>query len=386
MALKLEAVKAKHGDSLILTTDSATVLIDGGDRGVWNKFLKHRVAALDKGGEEPPEFDLMMVSHIDSDHIAGIIDLTEDMIEATEEEARPPASIRRAWVNTFSDAILGAGIDNARSSTPSSAASVASAFEDLAFPGIDTGHTQLMLSSVGQGRTLRRNLKTLHIPINKWFGGDFAMAGVAEPWSKGDLEIEVIGPTKAELDALREAWEKELPKILKKEEASESEVASATVSLDSSVYNLASIVAIARSGERSILLTGDARGDMIEGWLDARGMTGKQHFDVLKLPHHGSDRNVRPEFFQRVTADHYVICGDGNHGNPEPAVFEMIFQARGDADYTIHLTYSLDEIKDHRKFDNANDKALDAVFAAEAWRKKKLAFPKSGEKSIVIEL
>jgi len=29
------------------------------------------------------------------------------------------------------------------------------------------------------------------------------------------------------------------------------------------------------------------------------------------IPHHGSDRNVDPEFFKRVTADHYIVSGNG---------------------------------------------------------------------------
>ena len=381
--MKLEAVKAKHGDALILTGGGARVLIDGGERGVWRRFLKPRIAELDEDGVDPPEFDLMMVSHIDSDHIAGIIDLTQEIIEAT---GKPPATIHQAWVNTFSDAILKAEIESDRSASDGSAASVASAFTRLVLPDLEKGHTDVMLSSVRQGRTLQTNLETIPIPINKWFGGKLAMAGVANRWKAGDLTIEVIGPTQAEIDALRDAWKKELPKILAKEAAKAADLASAKASLDTSVYNLASIVAIARVGEHSILLTGDARGDMIERWLDASNMKGKQHFSILKLPHHGSDRNVTQAFFERVTADHYVICGDGNHGNPEPPVFEMIFAARGNADYKIHLTYSPDEIKAHKNFTDDKDKALDQILAKEPWRIGKLNYPAAGKKSFFVEL
>lgn len=89
---------------------------------------------------------------------------------------------------------------------------------------------------------------------------------------------------------------------------------------------------MARSGQRTMLLTGDARGDMILEWLEESGLLaadGRFHFNLLKLPHHGSDRNVTPEFFARVTTDHYVISGDGEYGNPEPRTLEMLFAARG---------------------------------------------------------
>jgi hypothetical protein len=40
------------------------------------------------------------------------------------------------------------------------------------------------------------------------------------------------------------------------------------------------------------------------------------HVDILKGPHHGSNRNVERIFFKRITADHYVFSGNGEHGNP----------------------------------------------------------------------
>ncbi|WP_288960023.1 hypothetical protein [uncultured Sulfitobacter sp.] len=117
----------------------------------------------------------MMVSHIDSDHIAGILDLTGDMVEAEEDDAKPPAKIHRAWLNSFSDTLVKNGLETKPSSN-ASAASVADAFEDdddLA-DEVD-GHTKLVLSSVNQGRNLRRNLKTLSIPINAMFANKMAI-------------------------------------------------------------------------------------------------------------------------------------------------------------------------------------------------------------------
>ena len=55
------------------------------------------------------------------------------------------------------------------------------------------------------------------------------------------------------------------------------------------------------------------------------------HVDLLKVPHHGSSNNLDDEFFERITADHYVFSGDGEHGNPERESLEMLLDARGDA-------------------------------------------------------
>jgi hypothetical protein len=72
---------------------------------------------------------------------------------------------------------------------------------------------------------------------------------------------------------------------------------------------------------------------------------------VVKVPHHGSSNNLDNDFFERVIAKHYVFSGDGEHGNPERESLEMLFAARGDDDYTIHLTYPIDELDEGREED-----------------------------------
>src|SRR5262249_24990381 len=49
---------------------------------------------------------------------------------------------------------------------------------------------------------------------------------------------------------------------------------------------------------------------------------------VLKVQHHGSEHNMTPAFASRITADHYVFCGNGFSGNPEPTVLNVLFEAR----------------------------------------------------------
>lgn len=49
----------------------------------------------------------------------------------------------------------------------------------------------------------------------------------------------------------------------------------------------------------SVLLSGDARADMILEWLEDTGklkLVELIHFEVIKLPHHGSDRYITPGF------------------------------------------------------------------------------------------
>ncbi len=73
--------------------------------------------------------------------------------------------------------------------------------------------------------------------------------------------------------------------------------------------------------------------------------------DLLKVPHHGSSNNLETGFFERIKASHYVFSGNGEHGNPERETMEMLFEARGDEPFTVHLTYPMAEIDAGRKAD-----------------------------------
>lgn len=129
---------------------------------------------------------------------------------------------------------------------------------------------------------------------------------------------------------------------------------------DDSIPNLSSIVALAEADGRRVLLTGDARGDKVLAGLEMTGLLapgGTLSLDLLKVPHHGSDRNLATIFFQRLPARHYVFSGDGEHGNPERATLEMLLEARGMDDYVIHLTYPVAEIDVGREEDWRKEQA-----------------------------
>ena len=102
--------------------------------------------------------------------------------------------------------------------------------------------------------------------------------------------------------------------------------------VDKSVPNLSSIVVLAEVGGKTMLLTGDARGDKIlkgSSWWPVESRAARCNVDLLKVPHHGSANNLDNDFFERIIAKHYVFSGDGEHGNPERESLEMLLDARG---------------------------------------------------------
>ncbi|HEV7515841.1 MAG TPA: hypothetical protein VGR07_06050, partial [Thermoanaerobaculia bacterium] len=166
------------------------------------------------------------------------------------------------------------------------------------------------------------------------------LAGHA-PVTLGNLTLTVVAPSRENLLALQDDWDKKIKPMLQREkdQAARAEIAAY---VDKSVYNLSSIVVLVEGDGKRILLTGDGRGDHAIAGLKAAGLLdgdGKIEIDVLKLPHHGSDRDVALDYFETIRAKHYVISADGKYDNPDVDTLQMISRARPDDGFTIHLTY-----------------------------------------------
>jgi hypothetical protein len=313
----------------------------------------------------------MMVSHVDDDHVRGILDLTREMVEAQQARRPPALQILSLWHNTFDDVVgnTPAELTAALGSTPFGAASKGGelpADADLEDARFDDDveravmvDTLKVLAGIEQGHRLRDDARRLGVPTNPHFGGKLIIARKGGPVvdiGRG-LTFTVIGPQKAELTELQEKHDEWLAQQKAKRKPATAALAAY---VDRSVPNLSSVVVLAAARGKRMLLTGDARGDKILAGLELAGAlkkNAKLHVDVLKVPHHGSANNLEESFFERVTADHYVFSGDGEHGNPERESLEMLLAARGKADYAIHLTYPIVEIDAGREKDWAKAQA-----------------------------
>jgi beta-lactamase superfamily II metal-dependent hydrolase len=353
MFLTLDVRRARKGDCLILhygsKAEPGLMLVDGGPSDVYEPHLKPRLAQIRKArgldANATLPVDLLMVSHIDDDHIKGVLDLTKEMIES---QGPAPLKINGLWHNTFDD-IIGNNPDKLRAAVTAQFGTASLSGDGEEVEGLDPDAARV-LASISQGFRLRDDSRALKLRLNPQFKGKLVIAkknGKQVDMGKG-LTFTVVGPMNDEVLALQEAHDEFLEKQEKKSEAS---LAAFT---DKSVPNLSSLVVLAESGNKRILFTGDARGDKILEGLELVGLLKKDgkskvHVDILKCPHHGSNRNIDPIFFRRITADHYVFSGNGQHGNPERETLEMLLAERGDEKYSVHLTYPIDEIDVERK-------------------------------------
>jgi hypothetical protein len=352
LLFSLEALHAKHGDSLLLRYGDPDkpklIVIDGGPTGVYKRALRPRLETLceEAGGTLPIE--IVMVSHIDSDHINGVLEWSRELLGDPDRASQ--YRVRTLWANSFDDEVKGAGEDPASPAAPASLAA--------------------RVASVNESRQLRGNARGLGWTENKGFDGlvlvpdDKAVAVDLDP-----LKLTVLGPRQVDLDALHREWEEQIEKLRRegKIEAAESG------GLDQSPPNLSSIVCLAELGGKRMLLTGDALGPKVLAELEAAGVLpkgGEVELDLLKLPHHGSSRNNTPEFLQRVRARNYVISANGKDDNPDLETLKRLAAARPDDEFTIHFTETdfVDgvgtEIREFFAAEKAAGRSYEVVFTA----------------------
>jgi len=357
MTMKLEAVKAEEGKA----EAPALSLIDGGPPGVYAKYLKPRLAELRSGlasDSEPLPLELVMVSHIDSDHIAGVLNLLSDVETARNDKDDEPYEVGRLWHNSFKQ-LTGAGEDSAKAAEKQSMDEVPKA--------------AAVVASFGQGEDTSALATELGIPRNEQSKDGQLVLDGAKRTLPGGLKLTVIGPTAEAVENLREKWADAM-------DVEAGRLVPAAV--QETVYNLSSLIVVAEFDGRRILLTGDGVAEDILAGLERHGFLddGSAHFGIFKLPHHGDIGNVSKELFEKVTADHYVASGNGKNRNPELETLRLLAAARGDDKYDIWLTYS------HGKEGLDENLKTFEKEQKEAKRKSTVHYPEDDATSMTIEI
>ncbi|MBK9961227.1 MAG: MBL fold metallo-hydrolase [Saprospiraceae bacterium] len=312
-------IQALNGDSMIIeyndTRNSKYILIDGGPRTIFANFLNQELKRLvgNKG-----TLETIMVSHVDDDHISGIIDLFTLLKEEKDNGVVLSYKINHLWHNTFPDTI---DLDGSISSRLNNINSI------FGQQGFSTVNSAFAVNSIIDGNKLTALANVLAIKINDHTNNRyFSLDNNTNPIIFDNLNFTIIGPSTENLKALNDKWKEWIEK--QEEYINRNEINLASYS-DRSVPNLSSLVFITEGNGKTVLFTGDARGDYVYEGLKKRKLLkyGKAHFDILKVPHHGSDRNVTREFFENITADQYIISADGKHGNPDYATLAWIVES-----------------------------------------------------------
>src|SRR4051794_24527539 len=105
---ELDVVQAAFGDCLIVRYGTRTrqrvLVIDGGPFGTFADHLRPALVALAGAGAT---LDLVVLSHIDNDHVMGLLEMFGALEKARLEhtsasDTATPAAIKELWHNSFS--------------------------------------------------------------------------------------------------------------------------------------------------------------------------------------------------------------------------------------------------------------------------------------------
>jgi hypothetical protein len=379
----LEALQANDGDCLLLHYGSGQehklILIDGGPTGIYKSILKTRLDQL--CGTGTLDLRMAIVSHIDLDHITGILDLFKNLKELRNSGKPLPYRIHSLWHNSFEKLTGGR-----KAAVESKTVGAAVGGSPMSSEGLND-KAKAVVASVKQGNDLRNYAIQLgDVRLNAETKGELVCAPekgrlVLPIDPDSGLTFTILGPRQAELDALDEEWQKS------KAEATPKATPQAIAAdyLNRTVPNLSSIVILAelKAGKgkaKQMLLTGDAGGDFILKGLESAGLLkkGAIHVDLLKVQHHGSRHSIEQDFFENVTADAYVISGDGKHGNPSMEGLKWLSAARHGEKYDAYLT--------NRTLKENLTKPLDAFLKAEAKSESQHTYHFRNEKELSISV
>jgi hypothetical protein len=310
----IEMLPARQGDALWLEYGDAArprrALIDAGTPSTWSS-VRARIEAL---APDDRHFELLVVSHIDSDHIGGVLPLLED--------SRLGITFGDIWFNGFR-------------------------------------HLPNTLEPMGpvEGERLTSLLVEGGRNWNQAFDGDAVVVppGAAPPERTlaGGLKLTVLSPRPAELARLRPVWEPLIrehgldpavaaavpeppPEGLESlGAASVDDLARPRTTPDSAEANGSSIVVLAEFEDRRALLCADGFPGVIRDSVDRlladEPAEARLELAAFKLPHHGSRANIDLELLRRVSAPIHLVSTDGTqtqHPNREAIARTIVTQER----------------------------------------------------------
>lgn len=312
MGVIVRILKAKHGDCILIThegkSDVFNILIDGGPSTTFMYGPRQRYSgplrdALEEIKKKGQSIDLAILTHIDDDHIHGLI-------RAFEKPGYLAELVKTIWFN--SSRLITQGFN---------------------VPEIPENNIILVgnspQTSVQQGKDLEALLDEIMC-----VRAPLIMAG--QVYYLGPFTLTVLSPERCQLERLLHKWPTEADSGATSSHSNDYHLSLEDIwaddkfDSDPSIYNGSSIAFLLEVENKAMLFLGDAHDKVIADNLRARGYSdaNKIKLDLVKISHHGSQYNTSNETLSLLDSKCYVISTDGSkHGLPNKRTIARILKS-----------------------------------------------------------
>lgn len=327
--MKIKILKAFNGDSIIISFKNEegrnrNILIDGGSYGTYydsstNLYgeLKEEIFSIKKKKEK---IDLLVLTHIDNDHICGFLKWFE-----MDNEAH--SFIQNIWFN--------------------SGKLIAEYFKEPENPDLSVGLKIFKDSHTGVNEAI--DFEEYLNSKNIW---DKKIVTQGMVLHDDDIKIQILSPCEAQLKTLlkeyrekteddaytaglRKDWSTDLNSFIQEENKVDFKFTQ-----DSSVKNGSSISFVLTIKGENFLFLADSHPKEIVNSLKKLGFNKEKPLEVelFKVAHHGSKSNTNNELLEIIKTDNYIISTNSlGYGHPNKRTLARIINNNPNA--TIHFNY-----------------------------------------------
>ena len=342
--IKLKIFPASCGDCFLLEIKDGekniNILVDGGFAKTYNDYLGPYLKKLGKKGEK---LDLVINTHIDSDHINGLISFVKD------NNTNKFITIDDFWFNGLEQIVINYPKLNVEQNDLDT-----QLIDTINKKGYESEFQQKEEISSKEGISLSGLLEYGGYNHNKVNDHRAITDSLEKIKISENISIKVIAPHLDDLLMLEDKWFTELesknfhftiPKNEKlvtsfeflisrlktyydsfKSKISSSEDINLYLSNleaeDNSVVNGSSIAFVLEIYDKKLLFLGDAiikksdKCKIIQNLI--KEYKNNLNFELIKLPHHGSNYNITKDFINLVNCKEYIISTNSSkHNHPD---------------------------------------------------------------------
>lgn len=368
----IRSIPATAGDCFIIEfiKEDYCILVDGGYGDTYYKYLKKDLLELASRGMH---INLLIITHIDSDHIGGIQALLKENGLASHPNI---ICIDEVWYNAFPHMYSG---EKHKQPIPYTTKEILRGYLVAHNEKLDQRNGQKDIS-VSQGKTVVKLLLDNGYNWNTmWSGSAVCVKNGVHIQLKEKIQCTLLNPGEKELQDLAKFWVSKLKSTIKNFEVCDDDLYSEAFEsylmnsshehenvrkdiafenatdgqsvdwekwidawsgqVDDSRTNRSSIAFMLEYEGIKMVFPGDAPTQLFQDRLP-------EEIDVVKLPHHGSEKNISAEFIRDTKVSNYILSTDGKqHGHPSKQVIaNILYRAPGEP--KLIKNYDLSDLKD----------------------------------------